>query len=251
MKTYKYSTKERAERVAKSLGCSGSHYHNEDGKRKYMPCKDMKTFKEKTKKETKGKEEEVTELIDDDGTWMSSSIPILDPASSLQGSTFTDKTVQQARNPRDPLLRGWYGYYGEGKIEEENMKDAFGYHDTLFMDYDETLEYFQKKLDLDKEAAIERTIQQGKKPKLHKKTPDKIKKKKNFIDRLILKEKDIDDDDESIEEILLKKGSESIDSSSQMKIIKRNIMSLKKMAKNAGVSTKQLINMLGSEQESL
>ena len=60
MKTYKYSTKERAERVAKSLGCSGSHYHNENGERKYMPCKDMKTFKEKTKKEQKGEEKEVT-----------------------------------------------------------------------------------------------------------------------------------------------------------------------------------------------
>jgi hypothetical protein len=50
MKTYKYSTKERAERVAKSLGCSGSHYHNEDGKKIYIPCKDMKIFKEKVKK---------------------------------------------------------------------------------------------------------------------------------------------------------------------------------------------------------
>ena len=50
MKTYKYSTKERAERVSKTLGCSGSHYHNEDGDRKYMPCKDMKTFNQKTKK---------------------------------------------------------------------------------------------------------------------------------------------------------------------------------------------------------
>lgn len=249
MKTYKYSTKERAERVAKSLGCSGSHYHNEDGDRKYMPCKDMKTFKGKTKKETKGKEEEVTELIDGDGTWLSSSIPILDPASSLQGSTFTDKTVQQARNPRDPLLRGWYGYYGEGKIEEENMKDAFGYHDTLFMDYDETVEYFQKKLDLDKDAAIERTVQQGKKPKLHKRTPKNIKSKKNFIDRLILKEKDVDETDDIIEDILLKKGNGN--NADQVKIIKRNIMSLKKMAGNAGISTKQLINMLQSEQESI
>lgn len=249
MKTYKYSTKERAERVAKTLGCSGSHYHNEDGDRKYMPCKDMKTFKEKTKKETKGKEEEVTELIDGDGTWLSSSIPILDPASSLQGSTFTDKTVQQARNPRDPLLRGWYGYYGEGKIKEENMKDAFGYHDTLFMDYDETVEYFQKKLDLDKDAAIERTVQQGKKPKLHKRTPKNIKNKKNFIDRLILKEKDVDETDDIIEDILLKKGNGN--NADQVKIIKRNVMSLKKMAGNAGISTKQLINMLQSEQESI
>lgn len=251
MKTYKYSTKERAERVAKTLGCSGSHYHNEDGNRKYMPCKDMKTFKEKTKKETKGKEEEVTELIDGDGTWMSSSIPILDPASSLQGSTFTDKTVQQARNPRDPLLRGWYGYYGESQIKEEDMGDAFGFEDTMFMDYKDTVKHYQKKLKLDIEDAIDRAVQQGKKPKLHKKTPPKIKKKKNFIDRLILKEKDIDDTDETIKDILLKKGSDSTDSSSQMKIIKRNVMSLKKMANNAGVSTKQLINMLGSEQESL
>ena len=81
MKTYKYSTKERAERVAKSLGCTGSHYHNEDGERKYMPCKDMKTFNQKTKKETKGKETEVTELVDDDGTWLSDATPILNPAS--------------------------------------------------------------------------------------------------------------------------------------------------------------------------
>jgi len=250
MKTYKYSTKERAERVAKSLGCSGSHYHNEDGKRKYMPCKDMKTFKEKTKKETKGKEEEVTELIDDDGTWLSSSIPILDPASSLQGSTFTDKTVQQSRNPRDPLLRGWYGYYGEGKVDESDMERAFGYHDTLFMDYDETVEYFKKKLGLDKDSAIERTVQQGKKPKLHKRTPKAIKNKKGFIDRLILKEKDIDETDEIIEDIILNRDKKT-DNDSQVKIIKRNIMSLKKMAGNAGISTKQLINMLSSEQESI
>jgi len=252
MKTYKYSTKERAERVAKSLGCSGSHYHNDNGERKYMPCKDMKTFKEKTKKETKGGEQEVTELIDDDGTWLSSSIPILDPASSLKGSTFTDKTVQQARTPRDPLLRGWYGYYGENKIEEENMKDSFGYHATLFMDYDETVEYYQKELKLDKAAAIDRTIQQGKKPKLHKKTPKKISKKKNYIDRLILKEKGVDDTDEIIEDILFPKKEKSLsDNSAKMNLIKRNAMALKKMAEKEGVSTKQLIDLLGGEQESI
>jgi len=44
MKTYKYSTEERAERVAKTLGCVGSHYHNEDGERKYMPCKSHEIF---------------------------------------------------------------------------------------------------------------------------------------------------------------------------------------------------------------
>jgi hypothetical protein len=38
MKTYKYSTKERAERVAKTLGCTGSHQHTEKGKKIFMPC---------------------------------------------------------------------------------------------------------------------------------------------------------------------------------------------------------------------
>ena len=164
MKTYKYSTKERAERVAKTLGCTGSHSHDEDDKKIYMPCKSMKTFKEKTKKEIKGKETEVTELVDDDGTWLSNATPILDPASSgmKDNPSITDKIVHQARMPRDPLLRGWYGYYGEGEIKEEDMGDAFGFEDTMFMDYNDTVKHYQKELGLDKDASIERAIQQGK-----------------------------------------------------------------------------------------
>ena len=251
MKTYKYSTKERAERVAKTLGCSGFHYHNEDGNRKYMPCKDMKTFKEKTKKETKGKETEVNELIDDDGTWLTSAIPILDPASTGIGTKTTDQIVPAARMPRDPLLRGWYGYYGEGTIAEEDMADAFGYEDTMFMDYDETVRYFQKKLGLDKESAIERTVQQGKKPKLHKRTPKKISKLKNYIDRLILKEKEIDES-EIAEDILVDKSKrESLEKKEQSdvnNIILKNIKSLKKMANSQGITTQQLVRLISREQ---
>lgn len=247
MKTYKYSTKERAERVAKTLGCNGSHYHNEDGKRKYMPCKDMKTFKEKTKKETKGKEEEVTELIDDDGTWLTSDIPILDPQSSIDGSVFTDKIVPMSRNPRDPLLRGWYGYYGEGKLAEEDMADAFGFEDTMFMDFKDTVKHYEKKLGLDKEDAIDRAVQQGKKPNLHKRTPKNIKKKKNFIDRLILKELD----DEITEDILFKKNSPNDEIPIKDKkinpILLRNIKSLKDMADKFGVSKMELIRLLKDE----
>ncbi len=248
MKSYKYSTKERAERVAKTLGCVGSHHHNEDGTKKYMPCKSHDIFKSKTKKEKNNKEEEVTELVDVDGTWNSSSIPILDPASSLHGSTTMDKTVGMARNPRDPLMRGWYGYYGEGKISEENMDSAFGYEATLFMDYDETVEYFEKELGLDKDSAIERTIQQGKKPKLHKRVPKKIKDKKNFIDRLILKEKGIDENEKLGEDIIVDKGTDSSELLDQMSIIKRNLSSLKRMAKQNGVSIEEIINMLKDEQ---
>jgi hypothetical protein len=240
MKTYKYSTKERAERVAKSLGCSGSHTHNEDENKKYMPCKDMKTFKEKTKK---GKEEEVTELVDDDGTMLTSRIPITDPASTgtVGNPTTTDTKVGMQRVPRDPLLRGVYGYYGESHIREEDMEGAFGFEDTKFMDYKDTVKYYQKELDMDKDSAIERTVQQGKKPNLQKRAPKNIKKKKNFIDRLILKEKEIEED-----KIVNKTSISDVDSPAS-KILKKNISALKSMAEKEGLSLNDLIRFLKNE----
>jgi hypothetical protein len=190
--------------------------------------------------------------VGDDGTWLSSDIPILDPQSSIDGSVFTDKIVPMSRNPRDPLLRGWYGYYGEGKLAEEDMGDAFGFEDTMFMDFKDTVKHYEKKLGLDKEDAIDRAVQQGKKPNLHKKTPKKISKKKNYIDRLILKEKDIDESENLGEDILIDKdenqNGELNDSLSKVNpILLRNINSLKKMAKSQGLSTKELINLFRNE----
>jgi hypothetical protein len=210
----------------------------------------MKTFKSKTKKESKGKEQEVTELIDDDGTWSSDMTPIMDPASSgtINNPTTTDKIVSMTRIPRDPLLRGWYGFYRESTLAEEDMESAFGYDDTKFMDYKETVDYFEKKLGLDKDAAIERAVQQGKKPNLQKRVPKNIKDKKNFIDRLILKEKGIDESNNLEEDILVdKEGNPSTEILDQMSLIKRNITALKKLAKKQNISTKQLIDMLNNE----
>ena len=249
MKTYKYSTKERAERVAKSLGCTGSHHHNEDGGKKYMPCKDMKTFKEKTKNNKKGKEEEVTELVDFDGTWLSSDVPILDPASSLQGSTFTDKIVPMSRNPRDPLLRGWYGYFGENEVKEEDMSSAFGYEDTKDLNFDDTLKHYKKELSLDNEKALERKIKQGKKKELskRKKTPAEIKKKKGFIDTLIIKELE----DDIKEDTIFKKDDRDNDLNKKVKeinpLLLKNIRAIKKMAEKMGVPLSELIKALKNE----
>ena len=49
MKSYKYSTKDRALRVARTLGCDGYHSHEVDGRKKFMPCKSHKIFLSKTK----------------------------------------------------------------------------------------------------------------------------------------------------------------------------------------------------------
>ena len=252
MKTYKYSTKERAERVSKTLGCSGSHYHNEDGGKKYMPCKSHEIFLSKTKKDKKSEEQEVTELVDADGTWLSSNTPILDPASTGVNTKTMDQIVPAARNPRDPLLRGWYGYYGESHVKEENMTKAFGWKDTKDMDAEETIDYFQDELDLDKDSAIKRAMQQGKKPGRDERTPKDIKKKENFIDRLILKEKDIDEGDIA-EDTLVDKEKHDEDNVGKKRLeinplLVRNIKSIKKMAKENGITVKELIMMLKNEQ---
>jgi hypothetical protein len=247
MKTYKYSTEERAERVAKTLGCTGSHYHNENGDRKYMPCKSHEIFLKKIKSsDEEPVEQEVTELIDDDGTWLSSNNRIMDPASTGVGTKTTDQIVPAARNPRDPLLRGWYGYYGESHVKEENMTKAFGWKDTKDMDAKETLDYFKDELGMDDEKAEVRVDDEfGKSPERDKKS--KFKNKKGFVGRPILKEKEIDED-----VLLNKEKEENNTEKGKLKdlinpLLIRNIRSLKKMAKEHGVSVRDLMQMLKDE----
>jgi hypothetical protein len=248
MKSYKYSTKERAERVSKTLGCTGYHYHNENGERKYMPCKDMKTFKEKTQKKSKAKEEEVTELVSDDGTWLTSDVRILDPASTGIGRKTTDQIVAQTKTPRDVFMRGGVSFRGESVVAEEDMEHAFGFEDTMFMDYKDTVKYYKEKLGLDKDSAEDRTIKQGKKPNLQKRTPKKIKNKKNFIDRLILKEKGIDENEDLIEDILINKSNSDKDMGGKPnKVLLNNISSLKRMAKKQGLNLDRLIELIKNE----
>jgi hypothetical protein len=99
-----------------------------------------------------------------------------------------------------------------------------------------------------KDSAKERAVQQGKKPNLQKRAPKNIKDKKNFIDRLILKEKGIDESNNLEEDILVdKEGNPSTEILDQMSLIKRNITALKKLAKKQNISTKQLIDMLNNE----
>ena len=241
MKTYKYSTKERAERVAKTINCTGSHQHTEKGKKIYMPCKSHEIFLKKTK----NSEGEVTELVDYDGTWETSSIPILNLASTAtkNNPTTTDKIVFMSKSPRDPLLRGWYGYYGEGFVKEIDMSKAFGFEDTKFMDAEETEKFFKKELKLQPANAKMRTLDQGKKKGLDKKTPTSIKKKKGFIDREILKELEVD---ELSEDMLFNKNDKQFDGMTT-NFIKKNVIALKKMAKDNDISVQELIKMLKDE----
>ena len=246
MKTYKYSTKERAERVSKTLGCSGSHYHNEDGDRKYMPCKSHNIFLSKTKKNKKGEEQEVTELVDADGTWLSSNTPILDPASTGFGTKTMDQIIPAARNPRDTFMRRGYG---ESRVKEEDMSKAFGYKNTKDMDAKETLDYFKDELEMDDESAEHRVEDEfGKSLERDKKS--KFKNKKGFIGRPILKEKESED---IAEDVLVDKETNDQENIKKRvldinPLLVRNIKSIKKMAKENGITVRELIMMLKDEQ---
>ena len=87
-----------------------------------------------------------------------------------------------------------------------------------------------------------------KKPNLNKRTHKKIKKKKNFIDRLILKEKGIDENEDLIEDIILNKSNSDKDINGKPnKVLLNNISSLKRMAKKQGLNLDKLIELIKNE----
>ena len=119
------------------------------------------------------------------------------------------------------------------------------------MDAKETEKYFEKELGLDKDAATQRTLDQGKEKGRDKKAPKKISKLKNFIDRLILKEKEIDESKDIIEDTLVNKSNDD-DLKNKSKeinhLLLRNIKSLKRAAKDNNISVKELIELIKNEQ---
>lgn len=230
---HKYKTKQQAALKAKELGCVGVH-EMKDGS--FMPCKTHQKYLEKTKEEKPSGE--LDELVDSDGTFLSSKIPILDP--HLHPKKTMDQTVSMARNVYDIFRMGYRRYFSE-----TDMSKAFGYDETKFMNAKETIKYLEKELGLDSEDAEDRAEEMGKKPKMDKKS--QFKDKKNFVNRGVIAEKDVD---EVKEEIITKKSNDgeiSEKSKTSSKVISRNIQALKKQAEKEGISINDLIKMLKSE----
>ena len=111
--------------------------------------------------------------------------------------------------------------------------------------------YFEKELGLEKDAAAQRTLDQGKEKGRDKKAPKKISKLKNFIDRLILKEKELDESKDIIEDTLVNKSNDEDLKNKNKEInhlLLRNIKSLKRVAKDNNISVKELIELIKNEQ---
>ena len=211
-----------------------------------------KCAKSKKKKSTKEISGELEELVNMDGAFSNSKLPILDPR--LHPKKTMDQTVAAARITNDPIARGYRTYYGESveEIDEVDMSGAFGYEETEDMDGEETFKYLVKKMGMEPDEAKERTRQKGQDPTGDKDKKSPYYKDKNFITRATLSEIQKQKMIKVVEDILMgKKNSDNSEVGKKepevSKVLKKNISSLKKQAEKEGLSLAELLKMLKSE----
>lgn len=228
--------------------------------------KTEKNKKDLTKKLKKVKSE-IDELVDTDGSFLNSKLPILNPKLSPKGTT--DQEVTQNRMTQNSLGKGYYGriMWGESKNNDENvvseidLSPTFGNEETKDLNGPDTYNTYVKELGMEPEDAAKRTRQQGKTPskKAHKQrlknVPKKIKNDPNFIDKMTLVEKEKIEEErkknamDMVEDIIMKSKLEdsgiSKNKDSQIsKFLKRNLESMKKLAKKEGLSINDLVKIL-------
>jgi len=215
-----------------------------------------KYSKDDIKKElTKKPSGELDELVDSDGTMLSSRIPNLN--QTLTPHKTMDQTIAMTRQAGNPVLRGYRVYYGESVEDSDNVvsevdySEAFGCKETEYKDYKNTVKTLKN---MGVENPKERAEQFGKLPK------QKVRKAKDgkrvLKQRLVEKEK-LDEEQRQkmikmVEDILTKKNKSDTDiiskSNPVSKILTKNIQSIKKIAEKEGISLSELIKILKSNE---
>jgi hypothetical protein len=233
--------------------------------KKKFKKKDFKKVEDKIKKVTKSNKKvtkkELDELIDFDGTFLSSKIPFLN--QYLTPKKTMDQTVVAARISNDPVTRGYRVYYGESKDVEDDIiyeidySDAFGYEETEdAKNYDEAEDILTDMGIDDDENLKDRLETLG----FDKKLDKSLKKEKNigrckncFVKRR-LNEKQIEEDKRNkmikmVEDIITntmgRSDGEVIEKNESLsKILVKNLENIKKLAKKEGISLNKLLNVL-------
>ena len=197
------------------------------------------------------KKGEIDELVDSDGSMLSSRIPFLN--LTLTPRKTMDQTVPMSRTTNDPVTRGYRVYWGEsedeqdGVLSEVDFSDAFGYEETENLDFKNSV---KKLKSMGVDNAVERTKQFGK--------IKGVKPKKDKRGRLVLKQRLAEKDSieeqqrkemiKMVEDMLAKKSKDNSDVMSKdepiNKILVKNLQSIKKLAEKEGISINKLINIL-------
>jgi hypothetical protein len=210
------------------------------------------------KKEKEGGE--LDELVDADGSFSSSNIPILDMGQHTQWTQ--DQRAALIRNATGMFPQRARIFYGESKenktpLEEEDYSETYGFKEMENVNsFNECLEVFEKLEVKDPFERYERCMSFGYDPELDV----ELKQEKEYGEcedcdvKMRINELRKDKMKKMIDEILLdkkkksgdvvKKDSNEDDESPISKILLRNIESIKKIAEKEGIDLNKLMKHL-------
>lgn len=217
---------------------------------------------EDVKKHLTKKKKELDELVDSDGTMLSSKIPIYDPYLSPKKTT--DQQVVATRQTNNPVTRGYRVYWGEGEekdsekiVNEVDFSDAFGYEETEdAKSYNQAAKIINKMGIEDPIEVDDRLNQLGFSKKLDK-SLEKEKKhgkcKNCFVKRRLTEKEKLDEERKKnvlkmVEDIILKKKTNSDklppkEKKTISKILSKNIENIKKIADKEDIKISDLLKL--------
>jgi hypothetical protein len=202
---------------------------------------------------------ELGELVNPDGSFMGSSIPILNQRNLAKKTT--DQTVRMTKANQFPFIRV---YYGEGEevdgklLDEVDQSESFGFEETEFA------KTYRQASKIIKKMGIKDPINRRQRLSVlgfDEKLDDELKQEKkqgyckNCFTKRRLSELEKQKMEKMIDEILLskkskdkevvKKTKESNDDDSVMsKLLIRNIEAIKKLADRENISVDKLVKHL-------
>ena len=208
------------------------------------------------KKETDG---EIEELVDPDGSIISSSVPILNQRNLAKKTM--DQTVKMTRSNQFPFIRM---YYGEGEeknnkvVSEVDQSESFGFEETEEaptydvankilkqmnvedpIERDERLKRFGFDRNLDRQLKQEKKRGNCKNCYTKRRLAELEKEKmEQMLDEILISKKSKDKD-------VVKKSKEDTNTDTPVyKILMRNIEAVKRLADKEGIDIEKLVKTL-------
>ena len=200
-------------------------------------------------------EEEIEELVDYDGSIMSSKIP---PGTTdnktMSSKKTTDDVVGATRQPGTWTGAGHYfkRYWGESveEIGESDKSAILGFEETDQLSFDDAVEYYEEDLDMEKEEAVERVERERGPKSLEKEKSEGSFTRQRITEKEKLK-KLAEDKARDMIEVILSKNSESgeltKDGTDIMDGKLRKIINYYKKDKNLSDLITRVKNMWGNE----
>jgi hypothetical protein len=212
-------------------------------------------------KSTEKPEGEIDELVNPDGSFISSNTPILNQRNLAKKTM--DQTVRMTRSNQFPFFRTYWSESKENNsnklLDEVDQSESFGFEETEDVStYDEADEIFKDELGVKDECEREERVRRlGFDKNLDKQLKQEKKRGicKNCFTKRRLSELEKQKMETLIDEILLSKKNISKDvvkktkennelNQSMEKILIRNIEAIKKLANKEGVDINKLVKHL-------